>query len=296
MSTRYERDPLLPRPPGGLGAGAGLALTAHAALVAALIGGLQWRTETPTVVAAELWAAVPQSAAPRPVEAPAPPPTPAPPPPVPAPPPPPPSPAAPREAPAPPPDIALERERRAREAQAQAERERLQREQARQAQVERERAERERTERLQAQREQQARERAERARAERERQAAEARVAQAREEQLRRLMSNTGTGAPTATGTAAQDAAPSRSYAGRLVAHIKPNIVFTDQVPGNPAAEVEVRAGPSGSIISRRLVKSSGHREWDEAVLRAIDRTGSLPRDVDGRVPSMILVSFRPQE
>jgi len=292
MSTRFERDPLLPRPPGGLGAGAGLALTAHAALVAALIGGLQWRTETPTVVAAELWAAVPQSAAPRPVEAPAPPPTPAPPPPpLPAPPPPPPPAAAPREAPAPPPDIALERERRAREAQAQAERERLQREQARQAQAERERAER-----LQAQREQQARERAERARAERERQAAEARVAQAREEQLRRLMSNTGTGAPTATGTAAQDAAPSRSYAGRLVAHIKPNIVFTDQVPGNPAAEVEVRAGPGGSIISRRLVKSSGHREWDEAVLRAIDRTGSLPRDVDGRVPSVILVSFRPQE
>jgi colicin import membrane protein len=303
MSTRFERDPLLPRPPGGLGAGAGLALTAHAALIAALIGGLQWRTETPAVVAAELWAAVPQSAAPRPVQAPAPTPEPvaSPPPPAPAPPPPPPPAAAPREAPAPPPDIALERERRAREAQAQAERERLQREQrqreqARQAQAERERAERERAERLQAQREQQAKERAERARAERERQAAEARVAQAREEQLRRLMASTGTGAPTATGTAAQDAAPSRSYAGRLVAHIKPNIVFTDQVPGNPAAEVEVRAGPSGSIISRRLVKSSGHREWDEAVLRAIDRTGSLPRDVDGRVPSVILVSFRPQE
>ena len=57
-----------------------------------------------------------------------------------------------------------------------------------------------------------------------------------------------------------------------------------------------MRAGPSGSIIARRIVRSSGNKEWDEAVLRAIDRTSSLPRDVDGRVPPTITMVFRPQE
>jgi colicin import membrane protein len=42
-------------------------------------------------------------------------------------------------------------------------------------------------------------------------------------------------------------------------------------------------------------VSSSGHREWDEAVLRAIDRTGTLPRDADGRVPPVIEITFRPR-
>jgi colicin import membrane protein len=97
-------------------------------------------------------------------------------------------------------------------------------------------------------------------------------------------------------GTAAVSSGPSASYAGRLIAAIKPNVVFTDTLSGNPAAEVEVRAGPSGSILSRRLVRSSGNKEWDEAVLRAIDRTATLPRDVDGRVPGVILMAFRPNE
>ena len=57
---------------------------------------------------------------------------------------------------------------------------------------------------------------------------------------------------------------------------------------------MEVRASPTGTILSRRLVKSSGHKEWDDAVLRAIDRTAELPRDVDGRVPPELVISFTP--
>jgi colicin import membrane protein len=85
------------------------------------------------------------------------------------------------------------------------------------------------------------------------------------------------------------DAAPSRGYAGRLVAAIKPNIVFPGERPNTPAAEVEVRATATGTILARRLVRSSGNREWDQAVLRAIDRTERLPTDIDGRVPSTTL-------
>ena len=64
-------------------------------------------------------------------------------------------------------------------------------------------------------------------------------------------------------------------------------------MPGNAAAEVEVRATPGGSIMSTRIVKSSGHADWDAAVLRAIDKSGTLPRDSDGRVPETMVIVFR---
>lgn len=104
------------------------------------------------------------------------------------------------------------------------------------------------------------------------------------------------TGAPSSTGTALQSAGPSASYAGRLVATIRPNIVFTDLIPGNPRAEVELRALPDGTIVSARLRQSSGYPSWDQAVLRAIERTGRLPLDENGRVPSTLILGFRPQD
>ncbi|NWG76531.1 MAG: TonB C-terminal domain-containing protein, partial [Rubrivivax sp.] len=128
------------------------------------------------------------------------------------------------------------------------------------------------------------------------------RLEQQRQQNLARLMDQAregvpaGTGSPTSTGTAARDAGPSAGYAGRIVARVKPNIIFTDEIAGNPAAEVELRLAPDGTIVSRRLVKSSGVAAWDDAVLRAIDRTAVLPRDVDGRVPSPIVIVFRPRD
>jgi colicin import membrane protein len=79
-----------------------------------------------------------------------------------------------------------------------------------------------------------------------------------------------------------------------VAARIKPNVVFTDVAPGNPRAEVEVRTAPDGTITSRKLNKSSGNAAWDEAVLRAIDRTISLPKDTDGRVPPSLVIGLRP--
>ncbi len=263
--TTATLDPLQPQAPGGLRAGAMLALLAHGGLIAALVWGLNWRAQAPETVSAELWAVLPQQAAPKLEEAPAPVPAPEPrqaPPPV-------------KAEPAPPdPQIAIERERR--KEREKKEREAIEARDAKKAQDER------------AVRE---------AKEAKEKKAAEALLARQREANLERMMGQIGaSGPPSARGSAAQDAAPSRGYAGRLIAHIKPNIVFTESVAGNPAAEVEVRAAPSGTIVARRLVKTSGSKEWDEAVLRAIDRTGTLPKDIDGRVPSLILVAFRPQE
>lgn len=296
-------DPLLPRPPGGMGAGALLALAVHGLLVIALAAGVRWRHETPQVFSAELWAALPQQAAPRPVE-----PEPAPPaaaqtPPKPAveaaPPPP---TAVPTEA-----EIAIERAEREQERKRR-EQEQLAREQARAAKIERERAaEAERLRKaeadllrkqreLQQRREAELKRKAEQARLERERKAAEARLEAQRQENLKRMLGQAGaTGSANAKGSAERDAGASATYAGKLRAHILPHVVWTDPLPPVRAAEVEVRSSPTGRVLTRRIVRSSGNTAWDEAVLRAVDRAGTLPADTDGRVPSSIVISFSPE-
>jgi colicin import membrane protein len=284
-------DTLRPQPPDGMGRGALLALVVHGLLVVALALSVHWRSQTPQTFSAELWASTPQVAAPRAAES-----TPvAPPPPPPAAPPPAPTPRV--AAPAPPPavdaQIAIEK---ARQVKARAEREAAEREKAqreRLAKAEREKAERDKLAKAEKDRAD-AKAKAE-AQAKREQQAEEQRLAKQREDNLKRMLGQAGaTGAPGSTGTALKDAAPSASYAGKLIARIKPNILLTENVPGNPAADVEVRASPTGSILSRRLVKSSGNKDWDDAVLRAIDRTGELPRDTDGRVPPLLVITFTP--
>ena len=284
-ATALLRDPLLPRQPGGMAGGAALAIGVHAVLVVALAAAVNWRTQVIDVVAsAELWAALPQTAAPPVATSPAPQ-QPAPPPPAPvaaapAPAPAPAPAAAPPQAPRAKPDIALERDRdRAKD------KERAAREERDAAVVRAKAADAAKNNAADA---------AKAATA-----AEAAQVAAQRADNLRRMIGQAGgasASAPTSTGSAARDAAPSTAYIGRLVAAIRANIVFAGSPPGNPTAEVEVRAGPSGTILSRRLIKPSGVAEWDDAVLRAIDRTAALPRDSDGRVPAVLLVAFRLRE
>lgn len=116
-----------------------------------------------------------------------------------------------------------------------------------------------------------------------------------RQANLQRMMSSLG-GGSGGPGAAARSTGPSAGYAGRIIARIKPNIVFTESLNGNPQAVVEVRCAPDGRIMSRRLVSSSGVTAWDEAVLRALDRTEVLPADVDGRVPTLMQLSFKPRD
>jgi colicin import membrane protein len=104
-----------------------------------------------------------------------------------------------------------------------------------------------------------------------------------------------GSGAPGATGTAAKSSGPSASWAGRVVGRVRPNIVFTDDIPGNPEAVVAVRLAPDGTIVSKSIKKSSGNKGWDDAVLRALDKTEVLPRDIDGRVPPAGDLVFKPK-
>ena len=118
-------------------------------------------------------------------------------------------------------------------------------------------------------------------------------MAKLREENLKRMLGQAGaTGAPQSTGTAQRDAGPSANYAARIGALIKGNLRDFQDVPLGTRAEVEVRAASDGTIVGRRLVKSSGNSIWDQEVLRAIDRTEMLPKDENGRVPASIPIGF----
>lgn len=279
-TATLQDNSLLPQPPGGNAAGAGLALVVHAGLLVALTLSVDWRTHSPDVVSAELWSAVPQIAAPRAPE-PVPVPAPAPPPPAPAPPPPQVTQQQ-RDA-----DIAVEREQQ-RKKKVEEERKKAELE------AERKKAEDDKKKREQAQKDKE-KEKEQKEHAAREAQAAE-RMAQQREENLRRMMGQAGGSTTGGTGTAARDSAPSATYAGRVAAAVRRNIVFTGAVADEATTEIEVRTGASGTIISARMTKSSGNKEWDDAVMRAIEKTGRLPTDVDGRVPNPQLLVLRPRE
>ena len=112
-----------------------------------------------------------------------------------------------------------------------------------------------------------------------------------REENLNRLKGMAGAnGSANDTGAAPKSAGPSASYGGVLRAAIRPNVVFTEEIVGNPMATVEVRVTSDGTVISQRLVKSSGNKSWDDAAVNAIIRTRVMPKDIDGRMPDTILL------
>lgn len=318
-----------PQPPGMVRA-LGLALVAHGLLLVALVINVQWKQSESATVEAELWSSAVQVAAPKAVaeeEAPPPPPEEAPrlapPPPV-----------AKVQPPPPAPDvndaaIALERAKKKREAEKReqalqdkadkAEKAKLDKEKAlkaektrkaeelaknkAEAEAEKKRADDKRAKDKKAAQDKQdaldkkakatqdAKEAAQKAQTQAD---AKAQAAQ-RDANLKRMAGLAGaTGGANASGNALQSSGPSSGYGGRVSAKVKPNIVFTDTFDGNPAAEVEVRSAADGSILSRKLLKSSGNKGWDDAVLKAIDKTETMPRDTDGRVPSPMILTFRP--
>jgi colicin import membrane protein len=300
-----------------------VAVVAHALLFLALGLATAWKTQPQTLQAeAELWSAVPQAAAPRlqeplpksePVPEPVPEPQPTP-------------PAKPTPPPAPAPDpalalkdaqIALEKKKlddKKKEAEklkaekekaikdkaaqeklekAKADKEKLEKDKAEKAKLEKEKLAKEK--KAQEDKEREKKKAAEKDKADKAEKAEAARADALRQENLKRMQGMAGaSGGENATGTALKSSGPSATYAGRLVGRIKPNITYPGDMVGNPRAEVEVRVAPDGTIQSRRILQSSGNKAWDEAVLRAIDKTEILPKDTDGRVPPVIVLGFRP--
>ena len=305
MTPQQSYLEFAPPPTPGLLRGVVLAILAHALLLAVLSAGVHWQREAPVVTAeAELWSAIPQEAAPPP-----PPPVQATPerePPKPAP--------APVKAPEPEvlppqpdPSIAIARDK-AKQRKEREQRELMELEKQRKVKQLAEKAQTEKADKLKAQKAKELKDKEEKAAkdaqaakdalAKRKESAADAKkLADVRADALKRMAAlAAGSGSGNSQGTAVKSSGPSAGYAGRIRARIKPNITFTDTIAGNPTAEVEVRTSPDGTIISRRLAKSSGVKSWDDAVLSAIDKTEVLPRDVDGRVPPALVIAFRPRD
>src|SRR5437764_13421922 len=64
-AAALERDQFAPQQPPGMRSGLALALRAHALLILALAWSVRWKASEPEGVVAELWSALPQTAAPR---------------------------------------------------------------------------------------------------------------------------------------------------------------------------------------------------------------------------------------
>ena len=328
MSLASDRPEFTPPPAPGRLRAISLAVLAHVLLIAALTWGVSWKRESSSApIQAELWSAIPQEVAPALVEPVEPPPPPFPPPP---------RPKLPQAAVQPPkvaepppepvvdPQIAIEKEKKKKlekkkalaeaktkaEAKAEAKakakakaEEEAEAEAERQAALDKKkRLDAKKTEATKLEAKKAAEELAKKTAADKKSKEAlavkeETALKSGRDAQLKRMAGLAGaTGGESATGAAKQSSGPSAGYGGRVIAKIKPNIVFTDDIAGNPVAIVEVRTSPDGTIIGRKLIKSSGVKAWDDAVLRAIDKTEILPRDLDGRVPSSFEINFRPKD
>lgn len=279
------------RPPEVAGIGRGLlfALIAHGLLIFALSYGLHWRSDSEPAFEAELWSSIPQIAAPREEVPPEP------------------------EPEAPKPDLkaqqqaAEEAAAEQREAEIAIAKEKKRKdEKAREeaaAKLEREKAVKEKEAKDKLAKDKAAKEEADRKKDKASKDAKEAKEAKdadakreaQRQEFLRRIQGMAG-GTPGSTGNAAQNAAPSAGWVGRVKGRIRPLIIYSDDGAANPTAEVQVALAPDGRILGSKILKSSNDPEWDRAVLRAVEKAETLPRDTDGRVPPVIILNFRPRE
>ena len=286
MPSALDRIDIAPPRDAGAIRSFGLALLIHAALIAALTWGVNWkRSDSAATFGAELWTNAPQDAAPLQTPPPEAVPLPAP--------------VvrqpvlqAPRE-PAPNVDIALEQEKK--------------RKQLKDQKLAQEKTERDKAKALQAQADKALQLKAEQIKAEqakadalKAKQSQQAAVTQ-RDDNMKRLndlMANAG-GSPQGSSTSRATAGgkgSSRTYSAIANAAIKPNVVFTEDFEGNPLTKVEVRLQSDGTIISSRVVQPSGNKNWDNAVLNAVIRTRVMPKDVDGTLPDTILIlEFKPR-
>ncbi len=261
---------------------AALALGVHGLFVLMLVFGVSWQTHHPDAVMVDLWESLPEPSPPPvrnrpppPVKAPEPEPAVPPPKPV-------------EKEPPPPkaPDIALEKKK--------AEAERLKKLKARQADEEQARAKAAKAlhEKQQAEQTRQALLREMEAEDLKRRVAADAAANEAR---LARL-----TEAQAVSKRQAAVASVVGQYRDQISAKVRGNTRLPDNLKGNPEVRCLVKLLPTGEVLSVRVTKSSGDPAYDDAVVRAIEKSSPLPlpNDRDARAAFVPELSFvhRPKE
>jgi colicin import membrane protein len=181
--------------------------------------------------------------------------------------------------------------------------------------LEKKKAEAERLKKLQATQAAEEKARAEAAKALREKQQAEqkrqALLRQMEEEDLKQRVAAEAAAneARLARLTQAQTAANKRQaevasvvgqYRDQISAKVRGNTRLPDNLKGNPEVRCLVKLLPTGEVVSVRVTKSSGNPAYDDAVVRAIEKSSPLPlpTDRDARAAFVPELSFvhRPKE
>ena len=122
-----------------------------------------------------------------------------------------------------------------------------------------------------------------------------------RADQLARLRAAAGaeggSGSTTGSGVGGGGNAPP-GWTDKVVKKVKPLIVFNpESISGNPATVVKVDLAPDGAILSTSILSSSGNAGWDRAVLLALTRAESLPKDDNGKIPQReVKLTFKPKD
>jgi len=86
-------------------------------------------------------------------------------------------------------------------------------------------------------------------------------------------------------------------YIEKIRARIWSNIIPPSDLKGNPEAIFDVVQLPTGEVLSARLRKSSGNKDYDDAVERAILKSSPLPKpDRPDQFQRELTLKFRPKE
>ena len=130
---------------------------------------------------------------------------------------------------------------------------------------------------------------------------ANAAAEKARADQLARLRAAAGaeggSGGTVGSGVGGGGNAPP-GWTDKVIKKVRPLIVFNpESVSGNPAAVILVTLAPDGAILSTSIQSSSGNAGWDRAVLLALSRAESLPKDDNGKIPQReVKLTFKPKD
>jgi colicin import membrane protein len=258
-----------------------MALGVHVLFALLLVFGVSWQTQPPAPVMVDLWEALPSPPpAPRPRPEPVKVPEPVKTPPAP-------KPVVSEPPPVKAPDIALEKKK----------------------------TEAERLNKQQATRQAEEKARAEAAKAVRDKQLADQKkreqlLKMEEEDLMRRMADEDAANAARQSQLAEARAAASKrqaavagvvgEYRDLISAKVRGNTRVPDNLKGNPEVRCLVKLLPTGEVKSVQVTKSSGNLAYDEAVVRAIEKSSPLPlpADRDARAAFVPELSFvhRPKE
>jgi colicin import membrane protein len=99
--------------------------------------------------------------------------------------------------------------------------------------------------------------------------------------------------ASSGNGTGAGGTATSSGYSEKVQRRVRPNIVWSGETAGLETV-VSVRCAPTGTLLSATIRRSSGNEQWDQAALRAVQRSDPMPVDTNGQAPATFLITLRP--